>query len=112
MPELPDIELYLARLRERVLGEALENLRFYGPFVLRSVGVSPSDVAGKAVVSVFRLGKRIALELEGGHFILIHLMISGRLQWQNPAPSLKLRAAKGVLAAMDFSNGGRLTLVG
>jgi formamidopyrimidine-DNA glycosylase len=110
MPELPDIELYLARLRERVVGERLERLRLFGPFVLRSVGLAPSEFEGCTCLAVTRLGKRIVLEFEGDRFVVIHLMIAGRLQWQSPAPPFKPAMGKIMLAAIEFAS-GRLSLV-
>src|SRR4051812_6626322 len=99
MPEYPDIELYLARIGERIIGERLEKVRFHSPFVLRSVGVAPSDVEGRLALGVSRLGKRIVIELEEERFILIHLMIAGRLQWQSPAPPDKRALGKVMLAS-------------
>ncbi len=119
MPELPDIELYLARIRERVVGERLERMRFFGPFVLRSVAVPASDIEGRVATDVFRLGKRIVIEFgdhspsgrpESSCFVLIHLMIAGRLQWQSPAPPEKKAFGKILLATLTFSS-GQLSLV-
>jgi len=110
MPEYPDIELYLARIRERVLGEPLEKLRFYNPFVLRSVGVSPADLECRLVTDVFRIGKRIVIELQQERFILIHLMIAGRLQWLSPPPPDKKAMGKILIASIRFSP-GQLNLV-
>jgi formamidopyrimidine-DNA glycosylase len=110
MPEFPDIELYLARLRERILEEPLERVRFFGPFILRSVGVTPADVECRLVVDVFRLGKRIVIELQGDRFVLIHLMIAGRLQWQTPPPPERKALGKVLLAAFRFPT-GQLNLV-
>ena len=81
MPELPDITVYLERLAPRVLGQPLERLIIRNPFVLRSVSPSPAEVAGARVTGLRRLGKRIILALEGERFIVIHLMIAGRLRW-------------------------------
>lgn len=110
MPELPDIELYLARIRERVLGEKLEKIRFYSPFILRSVGVTPSELEGRTVTSVFRLGKRIVIEVEDERFVVIHLMIAGRFNWQSPLPPEKPAMGKTMLAALRFT-AGQLGLV-
>jgi formamidopyrimidine-DNA glycosylase len=110
MPEFPDIELYLARIRERILGEPLERIRFFGPFILRSVGVTPADVECRLVVDVFRLGKRIVIELQGDRFILIHLMIAGRLQWQSPPPPERKGLGKILLATLRFPT-GQLNLI-
>jgi formamidopyrimidine-DNA glycosylase len=81
MPELPDITIYLDCLAPRVLGRPLERLVVRNPFVLRSVSPSPAEVAGATVTGLRRLGKRILLALEGERFIVIHLMIAGRLRW-------------------------------
>jgi formamidopyrimidine-DNA glycosylase len=81
VPELPDIAVYLDCLAPRVLGQPLERLTFRNPFVLRSVAPAPADVAGRAVIGLRRLGKRIVLALEGERFVVIHLMIAGRLRW-------------------------------
>ncbi|HWA83696.1 MAG TPA: DNA-formamidopyrimidine glycosylase family protein [Fimbriimonadaceae bacterium] len=110
MPEFPDIELYLARIRERLEGESLEKLRIFSPFVLRSVGVSPSAFEGRKVGGVSRLGKRIVLEFEGEYFVLIHLMIAGRLQWQSPPPPEKKALGKLLLASLRFPS-GQLSLI-
>jgi len=110
MPELPDIELYLERIRERIVGEHLEKVRFHSPFILRSVGVSPADVEGRMAIGVFRLGKRIVIEFEDERFILIHLMIAGRLQWQSPLPPEKKALGKLLLASFRFPS-GQLSLV-
>ena len=80
MPELPDIAVYLECLAPRVLGQPLERLVIRNPFVLRSVSPSPAEIAGAHVTGLRRLGKRIVLELEGERFIVIHLMIAGRLR--------------------------------
>ena len=105
MPELPDIELYLARICERVVGERLDKIRFFNPFVLRSVGVAASEFEGHRATDVFRLGKRIVIEFEEERFILIHLMIAGRLQWQTPLPPEKKSQGKIIIAAFRFDNG-------
>ncbi len=105
MPELPDIELYVTRIAERVVSQPLEKLRFYSPFVLRSVGVPASELEGKMVTSVSRLGKRIVIELEGDRFVVIHLMIAGRFQWITPAPPLKKSFGKVLIASLRFGNG-------
>jgi formamidopyrimidine-DNA glycosylase len=81
MPELPDITVYLDALTPRVLGQPLQELVIRNPFVLRSVAPSPAEIAGTRVVGLRRLGKRIVLGLEGERFVVIHLMIAGRLRW-------------------------------
>lgn len=110
MPELPDIELYLTRLRERIVGEPLEKLRFYNAFVLRSVGVSPADLECRLAVDVFRLGKRIVIEFQQERFLVIHLMVAGRLQWISPAPAESHARGKVLIASARFAN-GQLNLV-
>ncbi len=109
MPELPDIELYITRLRERLIDQPLEKIRFHSPFVLRSVDVPPTELECRLVVDVFRIGKRIVIELQQERFIVIHLMISGRLQWQSPPPMDFKTRGKIILAAFRFPN-GQLTL--
>ena len=105
MPELPDIELYVTRIAERIVGQRLEKIRFYNPFVLRSVGVPPSDLEHKQVTAVSRLGKRIIIELEGDRFIVIHLMIAGRFQWVTPVPPLRKSMGKILIASLAFETG-------
>jgi formamidopyrimidine-DNA glycosylase len=102
VPELPDIELYLRALRSRLLGHTLVKLRLASPFILRTVEPAPSDVAGKQVTSLRRLGKRIVLGLEDDLFIVIHLMIAGRFKWLTPGAKVP---GKVGLAAFDFDNG-------
>ena len=110
MPELPDIELYVARIAERVIGQRIERIKFYNPFVLRSVGVKPSEVEMRMVTGVSRLGKRIILELEEDKFIVIHLMIAGRFQWIAPPPLEKKALGKVLIASIRFEN-GQLNLI-
>lgn len=105
MPELPDIKLFVTRLSERIVGQKLEKLRFYNPFVLRSAGVPPADLEAKTVSNVSRLGKRIVIELEGEYFIVIHLMIAGRFQWVAPAPPLRKSMGKVLIASLRFESG-------
>ena len=80
MPELPDITLYLAQLEPRILGQPLRRISIRNPFVLRSVQPPLSAVEGKRVIDLRRLGKRIVLGLEDELFVVIHLMIAGRLR--------------------------------
>ena len=82
VPELPDIELYLGALRSRVEGEILERVRLANPFLLRSVEPPLARVEGSRVVELRRLGKRIVIGLENDLFLVLHLMIAGRLQWK------------------------------
>lgn len=110
MPELPDVELYVARIAERVAGLRLVRFRIASPFALRSVGLRPADFEGSLVRRVFRIGKRIVLEFEDEKFVVFHLMIAGRFQWQSPPPVEKRTAAKSFLAELVFEP-GRLSLV-
>ncbi len=102
MPELPDIEAYLAALRPRVGGAALERVRLRSPFLLRSVDPPISAAEGRGVLGLSRLGKRIVFELEGDLFMVLHLMVAGRLHWgvRGAAPP-----GKRGLAAFDFTGG-------
>jgi formamidopyrimidine-DNA glycosylase len=102
MPELPDIELYLSALRPRVLGDPLEKVRLASPFVLRTVTPPIRGAEGRRVVELRRLGKRIVFALEGGWFLIVHLMISGRFQWKDHGAKIPGRLG---LAAFDFPNG-------
>jgi formamidopyrimidine-DNA glycosylase len=102
MPELPDVTVYLEALAARIGGARLERIRLANPFVLRSVDPPPAEVVGRAVTGVRRLGKRIVIALEGERFVLIHLMIAGRLHWKEAGAKLP---GKIGLAALDFSTG-------
>lgn len=105
MPELPDILLYLESLKTRILGQTLERIRLASPFVVRSVTPPISVLNGRQVVGLRRLGKQIVLEFDGDLYLVIHLMIAGRLQWK-PAGA-KVPGKLG-LAAFDFTNGALL----
>ncbi|MFL5542451.1 MAG: Fpg/Nei family DNA glycosylase [Longimicrobiaceae bacterium] len=102
MPELPEVEVYIEAIERRIAGEPLTGIRLGNPFVLRSVDPPPAELAGRRVESVRRLGKRIAIGLEGGYFIVVHLMIAGRFRWL--AAGAKLPGKIG-LAAFDFPRG-------
>ncbi|OGL18276.1 MAG: formamidopyrimidine-DNA glycosylase [Candidatus Rokubacteria bacterium RIFCSPLOWO2_12_FULL_71_22] len=102
MPELPDVVVYLEALAARVRGARLERVRLASPFVLRSVDPPLAEAAGRAVVGVRRLGKRLVVELEGGLFLVLHLMIAGRL---HSRPAGARLPGKVGLAALDFSTG-------
>lgn len=102
MPELPDLTVYLEHLDRRVIAEQLLDIRLQSAFVLRTVSPSIDDVRGKRVTGVRRLAKQLVFDLDGGLFIVIHLMISGRLRWHERGRALP----KGLgLAALDFSSG-------
>ena len=102
MPEIPDITVYIERLEDILVGKPLEELRIASPFVLRTVVPSTCELIGKTVVEVRRLGKRIVLGLQDELFIIIHLMISGRLHWKKRGISVPKRNG---LAAFDFPTG-------
>jgi len=102
LPELPDIALYLDALRPRVVGQPLAGLRITSPFVLRSADPPASELVGRVVTGVRRLGKRIVFALDGAYFVMLHLMIAGRLHWKPAGASIPRRAG---LAAFDFPNG-------
>ena len=86
MPELPDVEAYLAALRPRILGARLERVRLASPFVLRSVDPPLAAVSGRTVRGLRRLGKRLVIALEEELFVVLHLMIAGRLHWRPASP--------------------------
>ncbi len=102
MPELPDIVVYLECLRPRVQGQRLERVRLASPFLLRSVEPALASAHGCTVMELRRLGKRIVMGLESDLFLVLHLMIAGRLQWKPPGAKLP---GKLGLAAFDFANG-------
>ena len=102
MPELPDIVVYLESLGPRVLGQPLERVRLASPFLLRSVEPPLDAVIGRRVAELRRLGKRIVFGLSESYFLVLHLMIAGRLHWK--AAGAKLPGRIG-LAAFDFPTG-------
>ena len=105
MPELPDIELYAHAVGRRIIDRRLTTVRIGTPFLLRSVDPPLAAVAGRTVVSIRRLGKRLAIQLDPDYWLIIHLMIAGRLQWHDDAPNL---ASKSRLASFDFDVGSLL----
>lgn len=102
MPEFPDITIYIEALESRIVGETLERTRIPKPFLLRSVDPPIGAAQGKRVVAVRRMGKRIVVELDDDLFLVIHLMIAGRLRW---VPAGAKVPGKIGLAAFDFTNG-------
>lgn len=102
MPELPDITAYISALESKIVGEELEQVRLGSPFLLRTVEPPLSSVEGRRVRELRRIGKRIAIGLEGDLWLVLHLMIAGRLHWK--AKNAKL-AGRNQLAAFDFANG-------
>jgi len=103
VPELPDVEAYRAALRERIVGEKLDGVRLRrGGFVLRTSEPPIAHVAGRVVREVRRLGKRIGIGLDDDLWLVVHLMIAGRLHWKAPEAAL---GGRSDLAAFDFSAG-------
>lgn len=102
MPELPDVTLYLQQLAPRILNQPLVHLTLKNPFILRSVDPPISAVEGKRVVGLTRLGKRIVMEFEGDLFLVLHLMIAGRLRWRELGAKA---GGKLVLAVLEFPHG-------
>ena len=105
MPELPDITVYIEAVERRVLGQPLVRVRVNSPFLVRTFDPPLADTAGKAVRELRRLGKRIALGLDDDLWIVIHLMIAGRLHWRKAGVKL---GGKYNLAAFDFEAGSLL----
>jgi formamidopyrimidine-DNA glycosylase len=105
MPELPDITAYIVALRPRIVGNRLDRVRLGTPFLLRTATPPLSDAEGRTVRDLRRIGKRIVIGLEGDLWLVLHLMIAGRLHWR--APGAKL-AGKNMLAAFDFAEGSLL----
>jgi formamidopyrimidine-DNA glycosylase len=102
MPELPDISVYVEAIRTRVAGHTLVRTTVKSPFLLRSTTPAISATAGTTVREVRRLGKQIAIGVEGGLWIVLHLMIAGRLHWKTSAPKL---GGRNILVAFEFDNG-------
>ncbi len=102
MPELPDVTVYVEALQRHVGGATLQQVRLASPFVLRSVSPPLAAVHGRRVLGVRRLGKRLVFSLEDQLFLVIHLMIAGRLRWLEPGAKIP---GKIGLAALDFSTG-------
>ena len=102
MPELPDVVVYVESLASRIVGERLERLRIANPFLLRSVTPPIAWAEGRRVVGIERLGKRIVFAFEQDLFLVLHLMIAGRLRWRDPGAAIPGRVG---LAAFDFPKG-------
>jgi formamidopyrimidine-DNA glycosylase len=105
MPELPDIVVYVEALEQRILGETLEGVRVVSPFLLRTASPPLSSTEGQKVLQLRRLGKRICIGLEDDLWLVLHLMIAGRLHWR--ARGVNVSRPRG-LAAFDFPNGSLL----
>jgi len=106
MPELPDIAAYITALEARIVGQPLEHVRLASVFLLRTVEPALASVEGRTVVGLRRIGKRIAIGVQDDLWLVLHLMIAGRLHWKGPQAKL---AGRNALAAFDFP-AGTLTL--
>ncbi len=102
MPELPDITAYIRAIEQRVVGQPIEQIRIASPFLLRTVEPRLSEVEGRVIRELRRIGKRIAIGVEGELWLVLHLMIAGRLHWRARGAKLGGRQS---LAAFDFPNG-------
>jgi formamidopyrimidine-DNA glycosylase len=102
MPELPDISAYISALEARIVGQPIVRVRLASPFLLRTVQPPIASVEGRIVRELRRVGKRIAIGVEGDLWLVLHLMIAGRLHWR--APDARLSGRQN-LAAFDFPNG-------
>jgi formamidopyrimidine-DNA glycosylase len=102
MPELPDITAYISALEPRIVGEMLQRVRVASPFVLRTARPPLADVDGQTVRELRRIGKRIAIGLDNDLWLVLHLMIAGRLHWRSPEAKL---AGRQSVAAFDFADG-------
>ena len=102
MPELPDITAYISALEKRIVGQTLERVRLGSPFLLRTVEPPLPSVEGQVVKSLRRIGKRIAIGVDGDLWVVVHLMIAGRLHWKKRDAKL---GGRQNLAALDFPEG-------
>ena len=102
MPELPDVAVYVEALRARLVGQRLSRIHVASPFVVRTVTPPLGSLEGRAITGLRRIGKQIVIEFEGEHFLVVHLMIAGRLQWKAAGPIPRTRI---VLAALSLPNG-------
>jgi len=112
MPELPDIVVYLEALQQRILNQTLERIQIASPFLLRTAVPPIASVEGKKVIELQRLGKRICIGFEDDLWLVLHLMIAGRLHWKQTGKvsargsgRVQAKASKFGLAAFDFANG-------
>jgi formamidopyrimidine-DNA glycosylase len=102
VPELPDIAAYMSALEPRIVGQPLQHVRLLNAFLLRTAEPPITQVEGRIVRELRRIGKRIAIGFDNGLWLLLHLMIAGRLHWRTPGSKLSGRMT---LAALDFPNG-------
>ena len=109
MPELPDVTVYVERLEERILGQRLNGARLLSPFVLRTAVPALSEVIGKRVIDVSRLGKRIVIALEESLYMVLHSMIAGCLRWLEPGkkpPAITLAVFEFATGLLVFTEAG------
>ncbi len=102
MPELPDITAYISALETRIVGQPLQRIRVASPFLLRTAQPPLANAEGRTVEQLRRIGKRIAIGLQDDLWLVLHLMIAGRLHWRAPEAKLVGRQS---LAAFDFPHG-------
>ena len=102
MPELPDITAYISALEDRIVGQKLEDVRLTSPFLVRTFDPPLQSASGRTIVGLRRIGKRIAIGVEGDLWLVLHLMIAGRLHWKPRGAKL---GGRNSLAAFDFSSG-------
>ena len=107
MPEYPDLTVYVEHIERRVKGDRLTGIRLTSPFLLRSVTPGVDEIAGREVIAVRRLAKQLVLALADSYFVVIHLMIAGRLRWHDAKPNAPPQAVpkRNGLAAFDFEAG-------
>jgi len=105
MPELPEIEAYLSALERRIAGQILEKVRVTSPALLRTYDPSPDAAAGRKVTGLERIDKRIVIALEDDLFLVVHLMVAGRLKWTEPGKAIPRKYGQ---AAFDFADGSLL----
>src|SRR6202041_2336472 len=103
MPELPDISAYVKALEARILGQRLERVRIASVFLLRTVDPPLESAEGRTVTAIRRIGKRIAIGVDGDLWLVLHLMIAGRLHWKAPGARA---SGGGRLGGFFFSGGG------
>src|SRR5215469_12875884 len=102
MPELPDIAAYIGPMETRIVGQPVEQIRLASPFLLRTVEPPLTEAVGRSVRQLRRIGKRIAIGVEGDLWLVLHLMIAGRLHWRTRGVTLRGRQR---LDAFEFPNG-------
>jgi formamidopyrimidine-DNA glycosylase len=102
VPELPDVVVYLEALAPRVLGQPLGRFRLGNPFIVRTIEPPPAEFEGRRITALRRMGKRLVFGFEGDRFLVLHLMIAGRLRWRDRGAAIPGKAG---LAAFDFPSG-------